>query len=430
MEAAIAPGCKEGRFIIDDRAGGVFKVNREAFTSQQVFEEERAKIFDRCWLFVGHGSELKNSNDYLTRNVGGREVIFNRDRKGEYNVFLNTCPHRGAMVAREKCGNALSFKCFYHGWSFNNNGKFGTRTPAGVYPDDFGKDGAVDLPRAPRLECYRDFWFINFDRDAEPLETYLAGSADILDLLSRHSPNGMEIVGGVQEYSVRANWKLLVENSYDGYHAPETHDTYFGYLLKTMGDIDVAQMQADAMSTLGHDLGNGHAMVEGKMPWGRPIARAIPVWGEKGKEAMARARAELEERLGPERALRIADRDRNLGIFPNLVINDIMAITVRTFFPVAPDLMNVSSFALAPVGESTEDRKRRLDNFLEFLGPGGFATPDDVEALESAQRGYAAAKFAPWNDISRGMLKETPKGDDEAQMRAFWREWARRMEAE
>lgn len=430
MATAFAPHRKEGRFIIEDRDRGIFKVNREAFTSEQVFEDERARIFDRCWLFVGHGSELKNPNDYLTRNVGGREVIFNRDRKGEYNVFLNTCPHRGAMVAREKCGNALAFKCFYHGWSFNNNGKFGTRSPAGVYPDDFGKDGSVDLVRAPRLESYRDFWFINYDRDATPLASYLAGAAEMLDLLADHSPNGMEIVGGVQEYSVRANWKLLVENSYDGYHAAETHETYFGYLLKTIGDIDLKQLQADGMKSFGYDLGNGHAVIEGKAPWGRPIGRTIPAWGEAGKEAIAQVVAELEARVGPERAQRIADCDRNLGIFPNLVINDIMAITVRTFYPIAPDLINVSSFALAPVGESKEDRKRRLDNFLEFLGPGGFATPDDVEALESAQRGYAASKFAPWNDISRGMLKEVPRGDDESQMRAFWREWARRMEAE
>ena len=68
--------------------------------------------------------------------------------------------------------------------------------------------------------------------------------------------------------------------------------------------------------------------------------------------------AELNERVGPERALRIADRDRNAGFFPNLVINDIMAITVRTFYPVQPDLMMVRSWALAPIGEEPEARHR------------------------------------------------------------------------
>ena len=32
--------------------------------------------------------------------------------------------------------------------------------------------------------------------------------------------------------------------------------------------------------------------------------------------------------------------------------------------------------------------RRRLDSFLAFLGPGGFATPDDIEALESCQQGF------------------------------------------
>jgi p-cumate 2,3-dioxygenase alpha subunit len=429
MATALAPRHSEGRFIREDRTAGLFKVNREVFTSQEVLEREREIIFDRSWLFIGHASELRGPNDYLTRNVGGRELIFNRDRKGAYQAFLNTCPHRGAIVAREKCGNALSFKCFYHGWSFNNNGKFATRNPAGTYPENFDRDGSVDLSRVAQLDCYRDFYFINYDSSAAPLYDYLAGARDILDLVADHSPNGMEIVGGVQEYSIRANWKLLVENSYDGYHAIETHETYFQYLVKSlgMGGPDGSGATKPLISK-SFDLGNGHAVVEGRAPWGRPVGRHIPAWGDEGKVAIEAIQAELIDRVGADRAERIYDGDRNLGVFPNLVINDIMAITVRTLYPVAPDLIHVNSWALAPVGESVEARKRRLDSFLEFLGPGGFATPDDVEALESAQRGYAGAKFAPWNDISRGMLREEPLGDDEAQMRAFWREWNRRME--
>jgi p-cumate 2,3-dioxygenase alpha subunit len=74
-------------------------------------------------------------------------------------------------------------------------------------------------------------------------------------------------------------------------------------------------------------------------------------------------------------------------------------------------------------------RRWRLYNFLEFLGPGGFATPDDVEALESCQRAYCNAREAGWNDISKGMMKASPAADDEAQMRSFWREWDRRVGA-
>ena len=72
-------------------------------------------------------------------------------------------------------------------------------------------------------------------------------------------------------------------------------------------------------------------------------------------------------------------------------------------------------------------REYRLSNFLEFIGPGGFATPDDVEALEKCQRGFENSDQVPFNDISKGMLAEVPQFDDELQMRVFWSEWERRV---
>ena len=108
-------------------------------------------------------------------------------------------------------------------------------------------------------------------------------------------------------------------------------------------------------------------------------------------------------RLGEARAARVADTNRNLCIFPNLVINDGSSVTVRHFTPVAPDLMHVTAWALGPVEETEAQRARRLHAFLTFYGPGGFATPDDVAALELAQQGYAAWREVPWTDLSRGM---------------------------
>ena len=176
------------------------------------------------------------------------------------------------------------------------------------------------------------------------------------------------------------------------------------------------------------DLEHGHAVIEYSAPWGRPVANWVPLWGEQGKAEIDAIRERLAERLGAERAERIAQRNRNMVIFPNLVVNDIMAITVRTFFPTAPDHVQVNAWALAPRTESEWLRKIRLFNFTEFLGPGGFATPDDVEAIERCQSGYAAAEEVEFNDISKGMLRDGGASyDDEKQMRAFWREWERRL---
>jgi p-cumate 2,3-dioxygenase alpha subunit len=104
-----------------------------------------------------------------------------------------------------------------------------------------------------------------------------------------------------------------------------------------------------------------------------------------------------------------------------------MAVTIRTFFPTSAGGMNINAWSLAPIGESASSRERRLRNFVEFLGPAGFATPDDVEMLESAQRGYQNYESAPWNDCSRGMQKSKPTKTDELQLRTFWRRWRQLM---
>ena len=131
------------------------------------------------------------------------------------------------------------------------------------------------------------------------------------------------------------------------------------------------------------------------------------------------------------RAARVADTNRNLAIFPNLVINDGSSVTVRHFYPVAPDRMHVTAWALGPVEETEAQRARRLHAFLTFYGPGGFATPDDVAALEAAQLGFAAWREVPWSDLSRGMGKASDQqlATDEGHLRVFWRKWNELMEA-
>jgi hypothetical protein len=72
-------------------------------------------------------------------------------------------------------------------------------------------------------------------------------------------------------------------------------------------------------------------------------------------------------------------------------------------------------------------RARRLENFITFQGPGGFATPDDLEVLEACQAGFRAVGGVPWSDMSRGMSLDNSgqpcTTSDEGQLRAFWRRW-------
>ena len=112
---------------------------------------------------------------------------------------------------------------------------------------------------------------------------------------------------------------------------------------------------------------------------------------------------------------------RNLFIYPNLFLLDVAGLNVRTMWPTGPDHMNITGWGMAPADETGERLKRRIEGFNLFLGPGGLATPDDIEALEACQEGFRATSDT-YSDISRGMLRDA-KTTDEAQMRSFWREW-------
>jgi p-cumate 2,3-dioxygenase alpha subunit len=413
-------------FLIVDKENCIFKVPHSAYTNKEIFEMEREKIFSKCWLYLGHESELKE-NGFITRTVTGRPLIFCRDSDGKLRAFLNSCPHRGAMVCRERRGSGKVFQCFYHAWTFNNKGQLvGLPGSKGGYPENFNHDGSMNLQEVPRLESYRGFVFVNFDAGAVSLADYLADAKEYIDLVADQSEQGMEIVFGTQEYSVRANWKLLCENSADGYHALPTHKTYFDYVLE-VNQVNLGELSEDL--SIARDLGNGHAVTEkaGMYPWGRPVAKWAPLWGEEGKKEIEQVRRRLVERFGEERAKRIAEHDFNMIIFPNLVINNIMAVVIRTFYPLAPNYMNVTQWCIGPKEENERLRKIRLENFLDFLGPGGFATPDDNEALELCQQGFESNYGQGWNDISKGMLRElkgeVPKNYDEYHMRVFWSRW-------
>jgi p-cumate 2,3-dioxygenase alpha subunit len=413
----------ESTLVLNEPEQGLFKVARRSFTDTGIMNAEYERVFNKCWLYLAHESEIPKKGDYVTRVVARRRLLLSRDMEGKVHAFFNTCPHRGAEVARECRGNTKYHQCFYHGWVFDASGALKNQPGADRYSECFKEQRRGDLVRVPRFESYRGLYFVNFDPEADSLETYLGNAREYIDLVLDQSESGVVILNGSQEYSIRANWKLLVENSTDGYHAATTHASYLDYLANTH-----ALHKEVALRGVGRELGNGHAVVEYSAPWGRPIASWIPKWGDDGKQEMDAIHARLAARFGTERADRICLKNRNLLVFPNLVINDIMAITVRTFYPLAPGQLNVTGWALGPVEESTWARKYRLDNFLEFLGPGGFATPDDVEALESCQFGYqnALEVGAGWNDISKGM-GPNPSYDDEVQMRSFWKEWNRRV---
>src|SRR5260370_30853125 len=195
-------------YIIDDRERKTFLLDREVLVSEDILSKEMAHIFGRCWIYVGHSSELGGPGDFRSRKVAGRRVIFCRDQAGQFHCLFNTCRHRGAIVCTQREGNARRFMCIYHGWTYGNDGRL-LRVPGDdAYTDAFDK-AAYGLRRPARFEDYRGFWFMCLDGGASPLHDYPADAKASIDLAIAQPPSeGSGSTAGVQEHHVGRNSKL------------------------------------------------------------------------------------------------------------------------------------------------------------------------------------------------------------------------------
>lgn len=420
----------KSRFLEIDPGKQIFRVNRDAYRCPDVFELEKKKVLYKTWIVLGHESEIKNNGDYITRRVIDKNLIFNRDRNGSVNVYYNTCMHRGASVCEAKKGNTKSFVCPYHGWVYKDTGELastGSREADASYPPSYTQ-GTIRLKSVKNVASRGGFYFINFDENPVSLDDYLEDAGDRLDMINQHSAAGMEVIRGCHEYEIDANYKLLCENSYDSYHLMATHASYLDYVIDLLKDTD---MNYDSFGT-GKSLGNGHACFETHIKAGRPIAQWLPNWGEEAKKLIEEKKAEVIARLGEQRGKQLCDSHRNMVVFPNSVINDQQSILVRSIVPLSYNKMLVRAWTVAPVDEHPVLRKIRLDNILSFLGPAGFATPDDVTMLKRCQIAYESTDV-DWNDFSKGFrpeentLNDVDDLDNELQMRAYWKKWDQMM---
>jgi len=419
--------------IVEDENEGHFAYHRSALTSEEIHRAEIERIFNKSWLYAGHESEVPERGDFVRRTVAGRPVFFVRSQTtGEVKVFYNSCTHRGATICRRDRGNGKTFQCFYHAWTFDSDGNLIGVPDEPTYGPKFDKSNH-GLVEVPRMESYRGLIFISYDPEIADLVEYLAGARDYIDSMmdaaevaatfagSNGGGSGyagpLQVLRGTHQYGIKANWKLLVENSFDGYHLGPTHATYFQFLR----DQKVEVSPSTGSMKL---LGNGHCVIEYTGSWGRPIARWASQFGDTSKAQLEALRQRIIDELG-DTGYRMAELNRNLFIYPNLFVMDNNATALRVIEPTATDYMDVAQHELAPRNEDPTVRRVRLESYVTFAGPGGLATPDDVEALESCQMG--AASGVEWSNISRGYFSEEPPMSGELQMRTFWRRWQEQL---
>ncbi len=401
------------------------RVHGSLYTDAAIFEAELQKIWYRTWVYVGHVSEVPLPNDYVMKSIGPEPVIMTRDRDGQIHLLHNRCPHRGNLVCVSEKGNARSFTCPYHGWTFSNQG------PLRAYPFPSGYEGlnrdGLGLGRVPRVATYKGFIFGSLAAEGPDLIEHLGGARSSIDLLVMNSPEGeVEISAGFLKHRARANWKFLVENETDGYHPSFVHASIFEVAKSGIGALYGSDSTA-----VSRYFGNGHSENDLRPEFrrlGKPMG-----WFNTSAERMPDYTAKMQATYGEERAKQIMiDGTPHTMIFPNLFIAEIQLFVIQ---PLAVDETVQHVTALQFKGAPDLNRRMRQQT-MGSVGPAGFLLADDTEMYERTQRGVKA-RSPEWLYLGRGNHRERIDADgfrigdatDEVPSRGMWGHYRTMMEA-
>ena len=230
------------------------------YSSEKIFQREVSALFMKDWLYVGRVEELDKPGDYLTMRIVGEPVIVARADDGKLHAYYNMCAHRGVEVA-EGDGNTRSFRCPYHGWTYDLQGKL---LVAAHMKESEGFDLSACRLRPIRLDVWRGNVFICFSQETAPLDAFISEFEKDFSFLRMDQCR----LGWKMRLEVGCNWKFVSENIMDFYHVKVLHAETFGKHFSWSPDDII--LKENGGYTLFYKAGPSTPEAKpllGKMPW-------------------------------------------------------------------------------------------------------------------------------------------------------------------
>lgn len=163
------------------------------YSQGDAFQVEKQTLFSSGWLPLCADGQLAKPGDFVTLTVGGWSVFAVRDNDGVVRVLRNACRHQNMQVVATPSGHCQTFRCRFHGWTYDLQGRF-VASPPPVAPRD---------PQSPDLHL------------ASLATTVVSG----LVFFSMAAPAGLPDLGaappqygGTVTMEIACNWKVCVEH--------------------------------------------------------------------------------------------------------------------------------------------------------------------------------------------------------------------------
>ncbi|MDR2856998.1 MAG: aromatic ring-hydroxylating dioxygenase subunit alpha [Novosphingobium sp.] len=299
------------------------KITGDRYWSKDFAEREWEKMWKRIWHLGGRESQIEEAGDFIVHNFKHESIIMVRQKDGSIKAFFNVCLHRGNQLVTAPEGGVVShFTCPYHGWKWNMDGALDWVQDE----EDFPQGSPCGKLRLKELRCetWAGFIFWSFDRDAPPLQEYLAPIPELL--ANRDLHNHTRVVW--RTLRVKTNWKFASDNFNEAYHIPAVHPQFM-----PMIDDHYA-------NTLFEMYPSGHnRMIEKLQPSSRApdAANVKPLWAEVLREwdidpELYEGRAQ-DARVALQQARRQLGPKRGFHYFEKMLDDELTDQIHHTCFP-------------------------------------------------------------------------------------------------
>ena len=242
LEDTLSPAGEAPNYPGGWREGTTIPV--DYYTEEKHYLNDERFVREHFWMMADHESRISNPGDYFVFEFGrGDSLIILRANDGVVKAYHNVCRHRGSRLCLHgfdknlpgeatlegkpadsrlsvaqagPSGNTAVFRCPYHAWTYDLDGKL-ISVPTGM-PEGFD-EGQHGLHPA-HVQIVEGFIFVSLaDKEPPEFDDFVANWRNVCKIYGTADLK----VAARKQYPTKANWKLAVENFEECYHCEPAH---------------------------------------------------------------------------------------------------------------------------------------------------------------------------------------------------------------